>query len=228
MSDGDPEAEEPGDTPSEHRSPERVREVYDRIAAHFAETRHHAWPESREFLDGRSGAVGLDVGCGNGRNAELLAERVDRALGLDASRGLLGEARSRVGETVELVQGDAGGLPVTADTVDIALYIATLHHLADRETRRASLAELARVLAPDGRALVSVWSTTHDRFDAGPEDPVGFDTTVDWTLPNGETVPRFYHIYAPAEFEADLAASPLTVEATWLASGNCYARVRGE
>nr|WP_201287857.1 class I SAM-dependent methyltransferase [Salinirussus salinus] len=205
-----------------------MREVYDRIAAHFAETRHHAWPESREFLDGRSGAVGLDVGCGNGRNAELLAERVDRALGLDASRGLLGEARSRVGETVELVQGDAGGLPVTADTVDIALYIATLHHLADRETRRASLAELARVLAPDGRALVSVWSTTHDRFDAGPEDPVGFDTTVDWTLPNGETVPRFYHIYAPAEFEADLAASPLTVEATWLASGNCYARVRGE
>jgi ubiquinone/menaquinone biosynthesis C-methylase UbiE len=228
VSDGDPEAEEAGDTPSEHRSPERVREVYDRIAAHFAETRHHAWPESREFLDGRSGAVGLDVGCGNGRNAELLAERVDRALGLDASRGLLGEARSRVGETVELVQGDAGGLPVTADTVDIALYIATLHHLADRETRRASLAELARVLAPDGRALVSVWSTTHDRFDAGPDDPVGFDTTVDWTLPNGETVPRFYHIYAPAEFEADLAASPLTVEATWLASGNCYARVRGE
>jgi ubiquinone/menaquinone biosynthesis C-methylase UbiE len=228
VSDGDPEAEEAGDTPSEHRSPERVREVYDRIAAHFAETRHHAWPESREFLDGRSGAVGLDVGCGNGRNAELLAERVDRALGLDASRGLLGEARSRVGETVELVQGDAGGLPVTADTVDIALYIATLHHLADRETRRASLAELARVLAPDGRALVSVWSTAHDRFDAGPDDPVGFDTTVDWTLPNGETVPRFYHIYAPAEFEADLAASPLTVEATWLASGNCYARVRGE
>jgi tRNA (uracil-5-)-methyltransferase TRM9 len=228
VSDGDPGADGPAETPREHRSPERVREVYDRIATHFAETRHHAWPESREFLDGRSGAVGLDIGCGNGRNAELLAERVDRALGLDASRGLLGEARSRVGETVELLQGDAATLPVTDDRVDLALYIATLHHLPDHEMRRQSLAELARVLAPGGAGLVSAWSTAHDRFDASPDDPVGFDTTVDWTLPDGETVPRFYHIYAPAEFEADLDASPLTVEATWLASGNCYARVRGE
>lgn len=225
MSDSDSGADGMEEPPSEFRSPQRVREVYDRIAAHFAETRHHAWPESREFLDGQSGAVGLDVGCGNGRNAELLAERVDRALGLDASRGLLGEARSRAGETVELLQGDAARLPVTADTVDIALYIATLHHLPDRETRRASLAELARVLASEGLGLVSAWSTAHDRFDADPEDRVGFDTTVDWTLPDGETVPRFYHIYAPAEFEADLSASPLTIEETWLASGNCYAVV---
>ena len=225
MSDRDPGADGPTDVLSEHRSPERVREVYDTIAAHFAETRHHAWPESREFLDGRSGAVGLDIGCGNGRNADLLAERVDRALGLDASRELLGEARLRVGDRVTLLQGDAARLPVAADSVHLALYIATLHHLPDRETRRESLAELARVLAPGGQGLVSVWSTAHERFDA--DDPVGFDTTVDWTLPDGETVPRFYHIYAPAEFEADLDASPLTVEETWLASGNCYARVRG-
>ena len=227
MSDGE-RADAAADVRSEHRSPGRVHEVYDKIAAHFAETRHHAWPESREFLDGRSGTVGLDIGCGNGRNTELLAGQVDRALGLDASRVLLGEARSRVEETVELLQGDAARLPVGTDTVDIALYIATLHHLPDRETRRASLAELARVLAPGGRALVSAWSTAHDRFDADADDPTGFDTTVGWTLPDGETVPRFYHIYAPAEFEADLDASRLTVEETWLASGNCYARVGDE
>lgn len=233
MSDRDPGAAATGDTPEgraerPHSAPERVREVYDRIAAHFAETRHHAWPESREFLDGRSGVVGLDVGCGNGRNAELLAGRVDRVLGLDTSRELLGEARSRVGEPVALLQGDAAHLPVGTDSVDIALYIATLHHLPDRETRRGSLAELARVLAPGGVGLVSAWSTAHERFDADPDGPVGFDTTVEWTLPDGETVPRFYHIYAPAEFEGDLNASPLTVEEAWLASGNCYARVSGE
>ncbi len=209
-----------------HRSPERVREVYDTIASHFAETRHHAWPESREFLqECPRGRVGLDVGCGNGRNAELLAERVDRAVGLDSSRGVLGEARSRVGEAADLLQGDAARLPVATDSVDIVLYIATLHHLPDRETRRESLGELARVLVPGGQGLVSAWSTGHDRFDADPDDPAGFDTTVDWTLPDGQTVPRFYHIYAPAEFEADLDASPLTVDSTWLASGNCYARV---
>ena len=234
MSDGNPETDATRDATEgardrrPARSPERVREVYDTIAAHFAETRHHAWPETREFLGGRSGTVGLDIGCGNGRNAGPLAERVDHTLGLDASRGLLTEARSRVGDRVALLQGDAIRLPVDAGSVDIALYIATLHHLPDRGTRRGSLAELARVLAPGGAGLVSVWSTTHDRFDADPDGTGGFDTTVDWTLPDGATVPRFYHIYAPEEFAADLDASPLTVEATWLASGNCYARVRSE
>jgi len=69
---------------------------------------------------------------------------------------------------------------------------------------------------------VSAWSTAHDRFDA--ED--GFDTTVDWTLPGGETVPRFYHIYAPAEFEADVADSDLEPVDFEVSSGNCYATVR--
>jgi len=216
-----------GDSVDRHRSPGRVRGVYDRIATHFADTRHHAWPQTREFLAEERGAVGLDVGCGNGRNAELLAERVDRTLGLDTSRGILVEARARTGE-VALLQGDAAHLPVPSAVVDIALYIATLHHLPDRGTRRESLAELARVLAPGAGALVSAWSTAHDRFDASADDPEGFDTTVDWTLPDGETVPRFYHIYAPSEFEADLETSPLAVEETWRASGNCYARVRGE
>ncbi|ERH11464.1 MAG: hypothetical protein J07HB67_00471, partial [halophilic archaeon J07HB67] len=53
----------------------------------------------------------------------------------------------------------------------------------------------------------------------------GFDTTVDWTLPGGETVPRFYHVYDPAEFRADLRQSALTVVSTRVSSGNCYAVV---
>ncbi|MFB6229360.1 MAG: SAM-dependent methyltransferase, partial [Halobacteriales archaeon] len=50
-----------------------VRETYERIAAHFAQTRPEPWEEVAGFLDGRSGAVGLDIGAGNGRHAELLA-----------------------------------------------------------------------------------------------------------------------------------------------------------
>ena len=47
--------------------------TYDRIATHFSQTREYAWPEIEAFLDGRSGATGLDLGCGNGRHAEVLA-----------------------------------------------------------------------------------------------------------------------------------------------------------
>ena len=228
-----------GEDPSTESNPNRdaVRETYDRIAEHFASTREYAWPEVESFVDDARaitdgdtgadpGAVGLDLGCGNCRHAELLAPACETVVGLDVSRGLLETGRERARErdfAVELCQGDAASLPLAADAVDIAVYVATLHHLPSREARRASLDELARVLAPDGRALVSAWSTAHDRFDADE----GFDTTVEWTLPGGEAVDRFYHIYAPDEFEADLVASDLDLLEWELSSGNCYATVGG-
>ena len=203
-----------------------VRDTYDRIAGHFAETREYAWPEVEAFLDGRSAETALDIGCANGRHAEVLAARADRVIGLDISRELLLEARARSRERgfgVALVQGDAARLPLADGSVDLAVYVATLHHLPPRDARRASLDELARVLTPGGRALVSAWSTAHPKFD----EAEGFDTEIDWTLPGGETVPRFYHIYGPEEFEADLAATDLVVEDVRVSSGNCYATVGG-
>jgi ubiquinone/menaquinone biosynthesis C-methylase UbiE len=207
-----------------------VRETYDRIADHFAETRAYPWPEVTTFLDDApvSATRGLDVGCGNGRHAEALAERLPSVTALDASGGLLRTARERArsrsfADRLDLVHGDAAALPFRADVFDVAVYVATLHHLAPRSVRRRSLDELARVLRPAGRGLVSAWSTEHDRFDAER----GFDTEVDWTLPGGETVARFYHIYDPEEFRTDLNASALSVVRTFVSSGNCYAVVAG-
>ena len=201
-----------------------TQSTYDRIAAHFSKTREYAWPEVESFLEGRSGSVALDVGCGNGRHTEALAERVERAVGVDLSRDLLDEAVARArdrgfADAAAFVHGDAAALPVRDDAVDLAVYVATLHHLPSRDARVESLNELARVLAPGGVALVSAWSTAHDRFDRDE----GFDTTVDWTLPGGETVPRYYHIYSPAEFESDLAESDLETRHVEVSSGNCYA-----
>ena len=239
MAGGDDEDGDGSGPPATGATRASVRATYEEIGAHFAKTREYPWPEVESFLDGvdrrgtASPAVALDVGCGNGRHTALLAGVADRALGVDPSRTLLATARERADRegwraTATLCQGDAARLPVSDGAVDLALYVATVHHLPDRETRVASLDELARVLAPGGRALVSAWATVHDRFDADPDAPTGFDTTVDWTLPGGEVVPRFYHIYAPAEFEADLDASGLAVAETFVASGNCYARVSTE
>ena len=211
---------------SEADAPTRaaVRATYDRIGAHFAKTRVNPWPEVEDFLDGRTGGVGLDIGCGNGRHTALLAECCDRAVGLDASRALLGVAREQAHAQSSLAQGDAGRLPLASGSVDLAVYVATLHHLPTRAGRIASLTDLARVLAPGARALVSAWSTDHDRFDADE----GFDTTVDWTLPGGETVDRFYHIYDAEEFRADLRESGVAVRSVRVSSGNCYAVVGPE
>ena len=218
-----------------------VAATYDRIADHFAKTREYAWPEVEEFLErearrtskatgdgsGVRPDVALDLGCGNGRHAELLAEQADRVVAVDVSRGLLQTARERAverGFDVDLLQADASNLPLRKATVGLAVYVATLHHLPSRAARVGSLNELARVLDPDGRALVSAWSTAHDRFDTVDESDrdAGFDTVVDWTLPGGETVPRYYHIYSPEEFEADVAESGLQLLDFEVSSGNCY------
>lgn len=203
-----------------------VRETYDRIAGHFAKTREYAWPEVESFLDGRSGTTALDLGCANGRHAELLTGHADRVVGADVSAGLLTEARERATERgfdLDLVQCDAARIPLATDSIDLGVYVATLHHLPTWQARIASLDELVRVLSPDGTALVSAWSTAHDKFDREE----AFDTTVDWTLPDGETVPRFYHIYSPGEFRSDLNESALVCDDVSISSGNCYAVVRG-
>ena len=214
--------------PSSDRRPD-PQSTYDRIATHFSATREYAWPEVESFLADRSAARALDVGCGNGRHTEALADRADVAVGVDVSRGLLDEAVERArdrgfSDAAAFVHGDAASLPVADDAVGLAVYVAAIHHLSPRAARIESLDELARVLAPGGAGLVSAWSTAHDRFDRS----TGFDTTVDWTLPGGETVPRYYHVYSPAEFRADLDESALDTERVEVSSGNCYAVVTSD
>jgi SAM-dependent methyltransferase len=198
-----------------------VKRTYERIGTHFSETRANPWPEVEAFVEGREGTLGLDIGCGNGRHTALLSDACERAVGIDASAALAAVARERV--RADFLLGDASRLPVRSGRVDLAVYVATLHHLP-AGARADSLTELERVLASGGRALVSVWSTAHDNFDA----EAGFDTEIDWTLPDGETVPRYYHIYAPAEFRDLLAASPLSAHRFEVSSGNCYAVVGPE
>ena len=168
-----------------------VRETYDRIGEHFSKTRAYAWPEVESFVENSErGELALDIGCGNGRHVETLQQRAGRVLGVDVSRSLLDTARERVPDA-GLLLGDASRLPIASGRVDLAVYVATLHHLPSKEARIASLDELARVLDPDG-----------------------------------ETVPRFYHIYAPTEFRSDVEASDLSLVECEISSGNCYGTVR--
>src|SRR6056297_2300327 len=102
-----------------------VRRTYERIGDHFSKTREYAWPEVESFVaDAPVSRTALDIGCGNGRHAELLADAADRVVGIDASHALLDAARDRVGDRATLILGDASRLPLAAATVDLAVYVA--------------------------------------------------------------------------------------------------------
>lgn len=204
--------------------PVDTRDTFERIAEDFDRTRDRPWPAVESFtIAADTGGVALDLGCGNGRHLGLLARRAETVVGIDVSRAMLLTAvRNRPSDDVEFIEASALRLPLHAASVDIALYVAAMHHLPSVSARIVSLDELARVMRPGRSSLVSVWSVTDDRFDSS----VGFDTTVDWTLPGGETVPRFYHIYDRTEFDAELDASKFDVVRCWEEAGNLYAHLR--
>ena len=201
-----------------------VMRTYEKIGSHFSQTRFHPWPEVGKFLEELSGDIALDMGCGNGRHSELLSKCVEGVVGVDMSSMMLIETSNR-GKNNEFevnpIRGNVMELPVQTGCADIGVYVATIHHLPTAECRIASLNELERVLVAGGTAIVGSWCTEHERFEEGK----GFDTLVNWTLPDGTVVPRYYHIYDIEEFERDVNASRLEVVDIYSNEGNCYAVV---
>jgi SAM-dependent methyltransferase len=113
----------------------------------------------------------LDVGCGTGRFAVLAAERLGaRVWGIDASAGMLDEARARPGaRAVGWRRARAEQLPFKDGWFDAAHAHLVLHLLDDRP---AALAELARVLSADGRAVFVTFELDHfDGFFLNPYFP---------------------------------------------------------
>jgi ubiquinone/menaquinone biosynthesis C-methylase UbiE len=100
----------------------------------------------------------LDDGCGPGAFLEFVRRRraadVERTVGVDVSRGMLGYARKRLrddGAPQLLVQADACRLPFADETFDIVYARALLHHLPNPEE---GVREIRRVLKPGGVAVV--------------------------------------------------------------------------
>ncbi|MFI9388160.1 class I SAM-dependent methyltransferase [Kutzneria sp. NPDC052558] len=96
----------------------------------------------------------LDAGCGAGPLSAALRERGAIVTGIDASAGMLAQARKRLGEDADLRVADlADPLPLPDNTFDDVVASLVLHYLEDWGP---TLAELRRVLKPGGRLLVSV------------------------------------------------------------------------
>lgn len=96
----------------------------------------------------------LDVGCGDGVLATRLARSGARVTGIDASADIFAAARRRAkaaGVEIDLVEGDAGGLPYPAGHFDRVVSVATLCFVDDP---RPTIREMVRVLKPGGRLIL--------------------------------------------------------------------------
>lgn len=184
---------------------ERGREFFDRAAAGWDDERS----ESLGRFAGRLALGGLlprnltvlDLGTGTGGLLPLLGRRVDRVVAVDMSMGMLRRARARWtdGEVpVALVRGDAESLPLPEGTVDGVVANMILHHLSRPET---VLREIARVLRPEGRAVIVDFAAHEETWLLQEEGHrwAGFAEAqlAGWCVDSGLGMPEFHRVPTP-------------------------------
>ncbi len=216
------------------------RAFYTRFAAEFAGSRSLAQPSLQRVLAyvPPAGRV-LDVGCGNGRMAHLLAQRLPGGcyLGLDLSAELIRQAReaaAAAGLPAEFAVADVlqpgWSAALAGRAFDTVLLLAVLHHLPGRENRLALLRNLGELLAPAGQLILSAWQFTSNarmRRKIVPWERVGFakrpaglepgDYLLDWK--RGGLGYRYCHLIGGDELSELAAGSGLRLLETFRADG---------
>lgn len=130
--------------------------------------------------------VVLVVGPGPGIGLEAAAERAGRVVGLDPSTVMLEACRRRCGGLVEqgrvqLVQASAAQTGQPDSSVDVVIAVNNVQIWPDQ---KAGCAELARVLRPGGRLLLSAhqkWLQGGLPALADTVTAVGFTDVRTWT-----------------------------------------------
>jgi demethylmenaquinone methyltransferase/2-methoxy-6-polyprenyl-1,4-benzoquinol methylase len=177
-------ASQPGTLP-----PERVREMFDRIAGPYDAMNRvmtvgldRRWRAlAAEATGVGAGASVLDACCGTGDLTLELARRVGHSgevIGVDFSTQMLERARAKLDAAgfprAQLIEGDALALPLPDDRVAAATVAFGVRNLADLDR---GFRELARVVRPGG-AVVCLEITQPQRGPLSTFYRVWFDRLV--------------------------------------------------
>jgi len=92
----------------------------------------------------------LEIGPGFGATTRVLAEHVPALSVLELDSGYCERLRRRLGDRVEVMQGDATEMPFGDGRFSGVLAFTMLHHVPSRERQDMLLAEVSRVLRPGG------------------------------------------------------------------------------
>ena len=198
----------------------QVRQTYDQIAADFSATRNYNWPEIEGLVkEVEPGDRVLYLGCGNGRLAGMLGEKVDY-LGLDNSQALLDIAR-KINPKKKFIYFDGKTIPLKDGEFDQVFCLAVLHHIPGKKTRKDFLRQAYRVLRPGARLILTVWSAkNYPRaknflWRQNLKKIFGFSRMDfnDVLLPWGdEQIPRFIHFFKQQELEKEIRQAGFKIE----------------
>ncbi|MBX3314643.1 MAG: class I SAM-dependent methyltransferase [Actinobacteria bacterium] len=151
--------------------------------------------ETLKLLGPVDGARILDLGCGTGANAVLLAQQGAKVIGVDPSVDRLAIARDRAEQAdvrVELHQAHAADLAfLRSDSVDTALSVMAL---AEVDDLARVFRQVHRVLKPGAPFVISFPHPAFAMFDPAAPDPLRavrpYDQSepITWTRADGTAV----------------------------------------
>ncbi len=174
-----------------------MQRTYDRIAARYAD--RDVYPMTQELAAFLSrlpqGSRVIDIGCGTGEYARMMAGQGYRVTALDLSKGMLVQAHES--GTPGILRADMLRLPFADRCADGCFLSASLLHIPRAEVPRI-LAEVRRVLRDAGVAFLSV--------------KVGDGHA--W-MPEPEGGARFFVYYRPAALDRLLLEAGLSGVAGW-------------
>lgn len=133
----------------------------------------------RRLLKGRHFNLAVDVGGGYGRLDPVLKEFADKVILAEPSKQQLNIAKTYLKghPGIEMRQLQAADLRIADNTADLVACIRVMHHLPNP---KAELREIARILHPDGYAIIEMANYMHAqnrvkhvmRHEAFPVKPV--------------------------------------------------------
>jgi len=187
---------------------EYVTNAYNRIAPDFKKRRPFLWDWIQSFLyDIRPGSSLMDIGCGGGRVGQECRAMSIKYTGIDSSQSFIDIC---IEDGLVALKCDMCNLPFQDNSQDYITSIASFHHIATNERRITALKEMKRVLRPNGKILLSVWSIKQPAKTRRIFTKYG-DTMVPWNRPGLETM-RYYYIFKLIEIRGLINECGLTVE----------------
>ncbi|KAJ4289767.1 tRNA methyltransferase, has a role in tRNA modification [Kalmusia sp. IMI 367209] len=187
---------------------QHVHSVYEQIASHFSSTRYKPWPIVERFLkELPDGAVGADVGCGNGKYLAVNpgvfivgSDRFDFAISIAVIHHLSTPARRKeaVKAVLELLRRPLEGYPESGGRALIYVWA-----LEQKDSRRG-------------------WDEGHDQDvmvpwvmkvkkekdgKKGRSQKASVESNEDEQRPEqsqDKTFLRYYHLYRKGELEQDI------------------------
>ncbi|HET8937565.1 MAG TPA: class I SAM-dependent methyltransferase [Polyangiales bacterium] len=219
---------------------------YAQIAEQWPHKRKHPWPGFQRIhalrLAAHSGnESALDLGCGDGRFAQFLADQHAQCsyLGIDNSPALLDLAAQRAlpasfrFEHADFVEEPLAQL-LRGSQFQLIVLLGVLHHIPGSAQRKELVRELAKHLAPAGHFIFTVWRLDEDprfssrcvpfdTYNENADEPLDLeqlesgDTLLRW---DDAKAPRYCHFPDLAELSQLIAATGLVELERYRADGH--------